>query len=92
MTIDLLHAAGAVAGALAVGYLTGRRSYRRQLQTSWGRSRARSWRDVGIDDVDELLTPKTDEIPETAVLPVVEPRTEPTGAVVLRLPTQRMAQ
>lgn len=62
--------------ALAVGYLAGRRSYRRKLQTSDGRSRAGVRVSDGVVSLDELLTPHAGEMP-TVLMPALAPRTRP---------------
>lgn len=66
-----------IATALLVGYLGGRRSYRRKLQTTDGRQRTGMRRtDVRLD---ELLTPRTSEMP-TVLMPRVAPATRPIPA------------
>lgn len=85
MTLTLLQLAPGAGGLLLLGYLGGRRSYRRQIQTTEGRQRAgirRQLRDVSLDDLAGAL----DE-PATTRLDRVIPETQPQPTVVI--PAQR---
>lgn len=68
MTLPPLHLAALLAAVLLAGWLLGRRSYRRKLQTTEGRQRAGTWH--GFENCQEWGDEAWDEpeVPATAPL------------------------
>lgn len=80
MSIHLLPFAASMVGALTAGWLLGRRSYRRQLQTSNGRQRAGARRLELVDTIEQLLA-DPDDVPTTE-LRAITPQTRPAHVVI----------